>query len=125
MAKRASDIPGRMDMDIEEEHIEEMLPAQPLSGFGELTAEELARRPTRHLQPGKLEELFEFYVNCSDGGHASKTTFMTTYRTRWRQILKFRSFSGYPDVIGKTDQESASYAVIQCQSTQRTRPDHG
>lgn len=51
---------------------------------------DLTNLPARHLPPGSLEELFEFYTNCHGVSHASRATFLREFNGRWSGVLKFR-----------------------------------
>ena len=55
------------------------------------TSADPSLRSTRYLAPGKMEELYEYYVATSPNGCASRSTFLLTFRSRWRKALAFRT----------------------------------
>jgi hypothetical protein len=73
-------------------HCKETLsPTVALGDAVEVSSADPTRLPPRHLAPGKLEELFEFYTSCSGSEHSSKTSFLRTYREKWCVALQFRT----------------------------------
>lgn len=49
--------------------------------------------PSRYLPPGRIAELYDFYMTSSEHGHASKSTFARCFRAYWRHALMFRDRS--------------------------------
>jgi hypothetical protein len=46
--------------------------------------------PARYLPPGRLAHLLSLYMECSEGGHASVSTFSRCFRKMWRRAIVFR-----------------------------------
>ena len=69
-----------------------MLDLGPTTMFTEAAYIDPTTRPPRFLPPGRLKELYEFYVQqASSEGYASEAVFKKVYRKHgWRKTLPFR-----------------------------------